>query len=505
MYQRSLRLPTPLAVVFALYAHAALAAQFGLETVVERARSVASTPFRDPAGEVPEWLRGISYDQWRDIRCKPEGALWGGKRPGFSVQFFHPGLYYDRTVQIHVVDRDGVHVLPFDPTRFDYGKNDFAARVPQDLGYAGFRLHYPIKTRDYADEVIVFLGATYFRALGRNEVFGLSARGLAIDTAEERGEEFPYFREFWLVQPAAGARTMTIYALLDGPSMAGAYRFDVTPGEETTVGVEARLFRRREVGKLGIAPLTSMFLFGEGSPPRATADYRPEVHDSDGLAVRTGTGEWIWRPLDNPSRLAVSSFEVEQPAGFGLLQRDRDFDHYQDLEARQERRPSVWIEPKDWGPGRVELVEIPSERDTNDNIVAYWVPRSLPPMAEPIAVTYRMSWFGDDARHRPPGRVVATRHDRVGDDGPHRFVVDFEGEQLAALPATDVLQGVVTLAPSDTGAEIAGVQVLKNEATQAGWRLVVQIAGADRPVDVRAFLRHGDDVLTETWAYLLQP
>jgi glucans biosynthesis protein len=484
-----------------------LGATFGFAEVADRARQLSEQPYQDPTGQVPEWLRSISYDQWRDIRFRPEDALWGGGNPlGFSVQFFHPGLFYDRMVRVHVVDLKGVHVVPFEPSHFDYGSNDFASRVPQDLGYAGFRVHYPIKTPRYADEVIVFLGASYFRALGRDEVFGLSARGVAIDTAEKSGEEFPYFREFWLLRPARGARTMTIFALLDGRSLTGAYRFEVTPGEETTVSVDAKLFRRQEVAKLGIAPLTSMFLFGEGSLHRPQPDYRPEVHDSDGLQVLGGTGEWIWRPLQNPARLTISSFQTIDPAGFGLLQRDRDFDHYQDLEAHAERRPSVWIEPQGaWGAGRVELVEIPSERDTNDNIVAYWVPGDVPAMPEPVSFAYRMSWFGDDVHHRPPGRVVATRRDLGGEDGAQRFIVDFEGDQLAKLPASEVVQGVVSIAPEDTGTKLVGVQVMKNDVTQ-GWRLVFQVQPAgNQALDLRAFLRHGGETLTETWTYLLQP
>lgn len=483
----------------------AVAGTFGMENVVERARALAAKPFENPSGQVPQWLRDISYDQWRSIRFKPEDALWGGKPTGFSVQFFHPGLFYDRTVRIHVVDSEGVHRVPFDPSHFDYGQNDFASRVPQDLGYAGFRLHYPIKTSRYADEVIVFLGASYFRALGRDEVFGLSARGLAVDTAEETGEEFPYFREFWLVRPAATAREMAVYALLDGPRVTGAYRFVVTPGVETIVDVEATLFRRAEIGKIGIAPLTSMFLYGEGSPPRAAMDYRPEVHDSDGLSIETASGEWIWRPLVNPKRLLVSSFQLTNPQGFGLLQRDRDFEHYQDLEARAELRPSVWIAPRDdWGAGRVELVEIPSERDTNDNIVSYWVPATLPPLSEPIKTAYRMWWFGDDANHRPPGRVVATRRDEGGEEDTQRFVIDFAGDRLSALPASEIVQGIVSASPADA-AEIVGQQVMKNSVT-GGWRLVFQVRPTgNQPLELRAFLRHGDETLTETWSYLLPP
>src|SRR5262249_47540238 len=255
--------------------------------------------FEAPKARVPEWLGKITYDQWRDIRFRADQTLWRDKGLPFQVQFFHPGLYYDRTVKVNVIDGGSGKLQDFSPSQFDYGRNDFASKVPQDLGYAGFRVHAPIKKPDYFDEVIVFLGASYFRAVGKQQVFGMSARGIAIDTALPSGEEFPYFKEFWLVTPEAGAKELTIYAMLDSPSLTGAYRFVVRPGDQTAVAVDARIFLRREGKKLGIAPLTSMFFHGENSSPWRE-DFRPEVHDSDGLLVNFASGEWLWRPLDNP-------------------------------------------------------------------------------------------------------------------------------------------------------------------------------------------------------------
>jgi glucans biosynthesis protein len=479
-------------------------AAFDLDTVATHARQLARAPYDDPH-RVPEWLTQISYDQWRDIRFRPDTALW--KTLGsFTVQFFHPGLFYNRTVNVNVVDTSGVHPVPFSPSHFDYGRNDFASRVPQDLGYAGFRIHYPIKTPTYQDEVIVFLGASYFRAVGKHDVFGLSARGLAIDTALASGEEFPRFREFWLLRPAKGTKTLTILALLDSRRMTGAYRFEIQPGERTVVKVASRLFVREPVAKLGIAPLTSMFFRGENTV-RHIEDYRPEVHDSDGLLLASKTGEWIWRPLENPESLRGSSFVLPSPHGFGLVQRDRDFDHYQDFEARPDLRPSAWVTPLgEWGPGRVELVEIPTKDDTNDNVVAFWVPDTpLAPGAE-LKFAYTMTWFRDDKALPPGGRVLDTRRDRNGAENAVRFVVDFSGPELDKLPPDTVLQGVVSIG---SGTEPQGTlleqQVHKNAVT-GGWRLVFQVRpSGDDPVDIRAFLRKGTDSLTETWTYLLHP
>jgi glucans biosynthesis protein len=481
------------------------AAAFDLEDVTTQARALAGKPFREPR-KVPRWLLDIGYDAWRDIRFRPERALWAEGGSPFTVQFFHPGLFYDRPVAIHVVDADGVRPVPFSPGHFDYGRNEFASRIPQDLGYAGFRVHYPIKRADYQDEVIVFLGATYMRAVGREQVFGLSARGLAVDTASPKGEEFPWFREFWLVRPARGAKELAIYALLDSPRITGAYRFVVRPGAQTQVDVEVRLFLREAVEKPGIAPLTSMFMRGENTL-RPFVDYRPEVHDSDGLLIASGSGEWIWRPLDNTWSLKVSSFTVQSPRGFGLIQRDRDFDHYQDLEARSDLRPSAWIAPHgDWGTGRVELVEIPTDSDTNDNIVAFWVPDARPAQGRPLELAYSLYWYGDDPVRPPGGRAVATRQEYAADKA-RRLVVDFDGRGLRRLSADTVVRGAVSVArdgkPDD--ASLLEQQVFKNPVT-GGWRLVFLVRDpGDDAVELRAFLEHRGKVLTETWSHLLRP
>ena len=275
-----------------LHGARAAAAPFGFDDVAAKAKHLSEKTFEAPKARVPEWLGKITYDQRRDIRFRADQTLWRDKGLPFQVQFFHPGLYYDRTVKVNVVDGGSVHLQDFSPSQFDYGRNDFASKVPQDLGYAGFRVHAPIKKPDYFDEVIVFLGASYFRAVGKQQVFGMSARGIAIDTALPSGEEFPYFKEFWLVKPAPKSKELTLYALLDSPSLTGAYRFVVQPGEQTVVNVDARLFLRRQPQQIGFAPLTSMFYHGENTG-RQFDDFRPEVHDSDGLSVESGTGEWI--------------------------------------------------------------------------------------------------------------------------------------------------------------------------------------------------------------------
>jgi periplasmic glucans biosynthesis protein len=480
----------------------AAAGAFDLGDVTALAEARAAAPFRDRP-KVPAWLLdpALTYDQWRDIRFRPDRALWHDRKLPFEVQFFHPGLYYDRSIQVNEVDAGGgVHPVPFSPDRFDYGKNRFAKRIPKDVGYAGLRVHGPLKRPDYYDELVVFLGASYFRALGRDNVYGVSARGLAVDTAGPGAEEFPAFVEFWLETPAPGADHLVLYALLDGPSVAGAYRFDVHPGVETRIEVEVRLFARQAVAKLGIAPLTSMFFFGENNVHRFE-DFRPEVHDSDGLLIHFDGGEWLWRPLENPLRVEESSFQARDPRGFGLLQRDRDFASYQDIETRSELRPSAWVEPRgDWGPGHVDLVELPTTTELEDNVVAFWVPdASLRPGA-PLALSYALSFYSDDPGRPPGGRVVATRRDRGTVPGGYRFVVDFDGDALRALPADRPPVGVVSTGPGDA-AELIDQHVVKNPIT-GGWRLSFQLRPkTPGPIELRAYLASGSGALTETWSY----
>jgi glucans biosynthesis protein len=483
------------------------AGAFDLADVSRRAEEIAKEPYRDRQTHVPAWmLKGaLSYDQWRDIRFRPDQALWRREKLPFQVQLFHPGLFYDRTVQVNLIEGGVVRPLGFSPELFDYGKNDFAARIPRDLGYAGVRIHYPLKQPGYFDELIVFLGASYFRALGRDNVYGLSARGLAVDTVEASGEEFPRFIEFWLDRPAPGATSLVLYALLDSPSVSGAYRFEVTPGVQTTVAVDARIFPRRAVAKLGIAPLTSMFFFGENSTRRFD-DFRPEVHDSDGLLLHFDTGEWLWRPLDNPTRINVSGFRMHNPRGFGLLQRDRDFAQYQDIETRSELRPSTWVAPRgDWGAGRLELVGIPSANELVDNVVAYWVPDAPPGPGESLAFAYDLTFHSDDPGRPPGGRAVATRRDRGSVETPHdghRYVVDFEGKALAALGPDAPPEAVVT---AGNEAVLYDQHVYKNPVT-GGWRVTFQVKPKnEQPVELRAYLRHDGDVLTETWSAVWLP
>ena len=481
--------------------HPALA--FDFDDVAERAQALAQQPYRSVIAKPPAELQALNYDQYRDIRFRPDHALWHEDNVPFELMFFHLGKFQTEPVRINEVTAQGERRIRYSSSDFDYGKNKLNPRSWGDVGFAGWRAHYPFTAGGYKDELAVFLGASYFRALGAGQRYGLSARGLAIDTVGGEREEFPRFTEFWIVKPAADAKTLTVYALLDSPRASGAYRFDIHPGTETVMDVRASISLRAGVATLGIAPLTSMFAFGENQPHRS--DFRPEVHDSDGLMVATGDGEWLWRPLVNPKRILTTSFSMRQLRGFGLMQRDRNFSSYEDSEAHYERRPSAWVEPVgSWGAGRVELMQLSTPDETNDNIVAYWVPAQLPPIGEPLEIAYRLHWQGSTMQ-RPPGAwVVQSRIGRGFAElgtGEQQYIVDFNGPSLEALPAGADVKAVVS-APAN--GQIMESNAYRVEATGA-WRMTVRVKQLvlTEPTELRGFLRRGDDVLTETWSNVL--
>ena len=478
--------------------------RFGFEDVQRRAREISAVPFEAPA-LLPEALAKLDYDSWRDIRFRPDRALLAQNGSPFRMQMFHPGFLFTRPVTVNVV-RDGVPMpVPYSANLFDYGKVKFEKPLPVNLGFAGFRLHYPLNDPRVFDELISFIGASYFRVLGRDQRYGLSARGLSVG-AGTANEEFPLFREFWVDAPAAGSERIVVYALLDSPSLSGAYRFTIYPDVDTVMDVYATLFPRKPIERLGLAPLTSMFFTGENDR-RFFDDYRTELHDSDGLMIHAATGEWIWRPLRNPKQQAVSSFVERNVRGFGLMQRDRTFEHYQDLDLAYELRPSYWIEPQgNWGEGVVELIEMPTTDETNDNIVALWQPKTPLEPGKEFAFAYKLTAMLDSGDLHPGARVINTYQARpkaLGSgepvtDGARRFIVDFAGGELDYYLKQPEK---VEIVPSIAYGRIDRAFIVPNPKTQ-GFRAFMDIVvEPGQLAEMRAFLKSGNKTLTETWSY----
>lgn len=404
------------------------------ESIVALARERAQSEYRQPERRLSGLFEGLNYDAYRAIRTQSKQLQTGN--PSILFDPLPPGMVFTDPVALSVIDagetfdlRFDHNVFSFDPSHFDEDRVADARGEPVDeaLGYSGCRLRAPLNRPDRLDEFLVFQGGSYFRGVARGMVYGLSARGLSVRTAAAEGEEFPRFSHLWMEVPEANSQTVVVRALLDSASCTGAFEFEITPGETTLMETRCRIFPRRSIDQIGIAPLTSMFFF-DSSTHAGIDDFRDAVHDSSGLQMVTGGGRRIWRSLANPNTLQVSAFSDQDPKGFGLTQRRRDFRYYQDAEARYEQRPSCWVEPVGaWGAGSVVLVEIPVKSEFNDNIVAFWRPKEpLQPKEDGHAFEYRLHWCDTPPDLPPLGRVHEFRSGAdVNDPQKRVMVVDF--------------------------------------------------------------------------------
>jgi glucans biosynthesis protein len=492
------------------------------DDIIATAREHAAKPFAPSANVLPEELRGdkLNYDSYREIRFRHDKALWAREELPFRLEFFHPGYLYQMPVSIYEFNDTHVQPVRFVQDFFDYGKLKLPRKIPAETGYAGFKLLYPLNASNRWDELASFLGASYFRCLGKDQRYGESARGLAINCGEpDRPEEFPVFSTWWISKPDKQSNTLHLFALLESASCTGAYEFLLKPGENTAVDINVALFFRgdKDPGSLktiGFAPLTSMFWFGENSERKAD-DYRPEVHDSDGLLVRLENDEFIWSPLQNPKALQHPTFPANNIRGFGLLQRDRAFSAYQDLFNAYHRVPSVWVEPHgNWGEGEVHLVELTTTGEGSDNIVAFWNPTSRPVPNQPFRFGYTLFWTMDpNVSERetkfPRAKVLQTRTGLDRHNGQKRqFVIDFSDVFEGAKPRAEVRSGGKSA--------ISDVQVFENEFRKA-WRVFFSLtpdAQESGPVDIECWLERGEDIssqtnstspASETWRYVWNP
>ncbi len=468
---------------------------FNVDTVKKAAERLAAAEFHKPKLDLPEPFSNLTYDQYRDIRFRVDQSIWRGEKLDYELQLFPIGFLYDIPVDIYVVDGAGAHPLKADGKMFSLGPLINKPNDAAPFAFSGFRIHGPLNRSDYFDEYCVFQGASYFRAVARGQAYGMSARGLAINTARPGGEEFPFFKTFWIERPKPGATEIIVHALLDSPSTTGAYRFAIQPGASTIMDIDATLYPRKAMSHIGLGCLTSMFLYGAANR-RIAGDFRPAVHDSQGLAMLNGNGERLWRPLTNPKKLQSSAFMDKDPKGFGLTQRDRSFQLYQDLEAHYERRPSVWVEPKgQWGIGSVELIEIPAEEEIHDNIVAYWKPGNELLPGHVYAYSYRLYWTEHVPVTWTGARVRQTFVGASRKQGTLLFVVDFDGpalKDIRELPVAQVIAsaGTVTNTVVQNNPEISGVRV-SFELTPGGTDLI----------ELRLALKANDQLISESWLY----
>jgi len=495
-------------------------ADVNLDYVAQRALERAQKPFHSPRADLPRVLRqeNLDYDKYREIEFRHEKALWMAEGLPYRVEFFHPGYLYQEPVHVYEFSENYVQPIRFVQDFFNYRALHIQNQIPSNTGYAGFRLLNQLNDTNKWDEIGSFLGASYFRLLGKDQRYGASARGLALNCGGDGPEEFPIFTDWWLGKPQPDDNHLVLYAILDSVSCTGAYEFDIHPGENTVVDVKAKIFFReqaqihaadanaRPIQTIGLAPLTSMFWFGKNTEHKFD-DYRPEVHDSDGLLMKMGNGEILWRPLDNPPVLRHQVFHAPDIRGFGLLQRERSFPAYEDTFNFYQQVPSIWVEPLDnWGDGDLHLVELSTTYEGLDNVVAFWDPKDKPAPLQAYSFAYRLHWQSGAADLKlSENRVVSMR---VGLDthfeNARQFVIDFAGPKLAAVPEGGQ---PVAIANCSTNAAIVDNLVLPNPFLN-GWRVVLKMQpkpGNNDPVDLRCTLQMGTNILGETWTYQWSP
>lgn len=468
--------------------------EFSRATVVELARQLSLQPMQATI-KAPDELNNLDSATYRKINFQQNQAVWGNTPTQFSIQLFAPGFLYKDLVEIDAVENGRAFPINVTADSFTTPTPEIAEKISQVGKFAGLRLHYPLNRPEYKDEFIVFQGASYFHAVSKGQTYGISARGLAVDVAQPTGEEFPMFRHFWIERPSTTQQAIVVHALLDSKNITGAYRFGIYPGSPTRIDVEATLFPRKDLAHVGLAPLTSMYMFNGTLQHPTSEDYRVAVHDSEGLQIQTGRGEMLWRPLNNPETLQISAFMDQSPQGFGLIQRNRSFSDYQDLESNYQTRPSAWIKPlSDWGEGHVELVEIPSNSEANDNIVAYWQPRNPLKKDEAFNYSYRITLTNDTPVLSGKAHVVRSALSDVPFSRNQQIVIDYDNIELEDLSAVRV------------EASISRGQIVETRAIPNPYEKGVRVFVTFNPenadsAELRVQLKQGDNPLAATWLY----
>lgn len=470
-------------------------------TVIMLAKNLAKSPYQDPAPKIPDELANLSLEDYNHILFQPSKALWANSNLPFQMQMLMRGSYFSDPVEIGIVDGGKSQHLPYAPDYFTSGSKKALNLPSNDIGFSGLSLYYRLNKPQIYNKVLQFHGASYFQAVGKDEQWGASARGLALNTADPKGEEVPRFRAFWVNKPSKSSNSLVVNALLDSASVTGAYRFTIRPGDSTNVDVEVALFPRQDLDKVGLSPMNSMYMFSSNDR-RGVDDYRPQVHDSDGLLMVNGKGERLWRPLANPTTLQISGFVDDAPIGFGLMQRDRKFSSYQDLASNFQDRPSLWVEPiGNWSKGSVQLIEIPSDDEIHDNIVAYWLPEQPLKAGNEYDFSYRLHW-GPEPHPAVNEYVVSStisgRTHGASDETNRHFVIDFQ----PAGSAPDVADGEVPAVNVTTSAgAVKQVEVVQNPHIN-GYRLSFDLEpGDEKAAELRAELSFPDSRKAETWLY----
>jgi glucans biosynthesis protein len=469
-------------------------APFAPGMVTEAAKNLSKQPFRPLPADIPKIFRDLSYEQYAAIRERPETAIWAAENIGFAIEPLHRGSLFSSPMEVRLVAEGKARRILYDPALFDFGTLTVPGNIG-DIGFSGFRVL--ARGQDGFYGLAIFQGASFFRAMAPGQTFGTMARAMSIKTADPRGEEFPAFRSVWIERPTLAAGALVIHALIDSESVTGAYRFTLRPGDATIIDTECTLFARAAVDNLGLATMSATHLSGP-LDERCNDDLRPSVCEANGLQMLTGKGEWLWRPVTNRNTLQISSFVDETPRGFGFFQRDRFFDHYQDDDQHFETRPSLWIEPiGDWAAGSVQLIEIPSDSEANDNIIGYWKPKAPLAAGSETLFAYRQFWCWNPPEQPPLAITTQSRAGRGSSPKRRRFVVEFSGDILSVSENEKAMKPNLSAAPGS----IVGVRTFPS-ADKKSCRILFEIdPGNESYSEMRLVLEARGKPLSETWLY----
>lgn len=473
-------------------------ARFLPQSILDIARAFAKSPFKGPPTDLPDPFSSLNYDQYVGMRYRRDRAIWVDDKVGFVIEPLHRGFIFNARVDINLVEDGLSRRLAYDPADFDFGSIQAPAKVG-DIGFSGFRVL--AMQNDKLAEVAIFQGASFFRSRAPGQTFGVQARGLSLKTGDPRGEEIPIFKAVWIEKPTLANNALVIHALLDSESVAGAYRITIRPGEAIIIDTEMTLVPRASVENVGIATMTATSI----STPlqrRRPDDVRPRIAEANGLNMLSGNGEWIWRPVTNRSTLQISSFVDENPKGFGFLQRERDFEAYQDDEAKWETRPTLWIEPlADFGKGNVSLIEIPAESETNSNCLAYWRPDAGIVAGREVSWAYRQFWCWEPPARPPQLTVFESRGGRGSASKRRRFIVAFTGDALSDQQLLREPKPALSLSPGT----VASVRAYLYRDRKL-YRVVFEIdPGGELQVEMRLVIEADGKPVSETWLYRWTP
>ena len=465
--------------------------------IIEQARALSKKPFVAVPADLPDPFRALNAEQYGAIHTRPEARIWGQENIGFAIEPLQRGFLFTNPVELNLVSGDQSYRLVYDVKAFDFGGVTPPTKIG-DIGFSGFRV-LAASSKSVFGEVASFQGANFFRAFAPGQIPGLVSRALAVRLADPKGEDVPIFRAMWIEKPSLVANALIVHAIIDSETMTGAFRFTIRPGEATIIDTESTLFARVAVENFGIGTISATHLLGF-MDHRKFDDYRPNVSEVDGLQMYTGAGEWLWRPVSNRDTLQISTFVDEKPRGFGLILRDRAFDNYDDAEDHWEKRPSLWIEPLgEWGLGGVQLIEIPSESEANDNIICFWRPRQPLAAGSETAFAYRQFWCWSPPERPNLARAISSHSGRVGKH--RRFFVTFEGDIFANDERVAGMKPTLTTA----GGSIVMLKVFPAEDKKSVRVLFELDPGSEQSSEMRLVLEAQGKPLTETWLYRWTP